>query len=39
MYSETINNEYIGRIFQMSSDKFLMSFMLYYVNFKICENK
>ena len=38
-YSETLNNEYIGRIIQMSSWNFSMSFMLYYVNFSICENK
>ena len=37
-YSETLNNEYIGRIYQMSS-WVSMSFILYYVNFSSCENK
>ena len=38
-YSETLNNEYIGRIYEMSSWQISMSFILYYVNFIICENK
>ena len=38
-YSETLNNEYIGRSYQMSSWQFSMSFILYYVNLSICENK
>ena len=37
-YSKTLNNEYIGRIYQMSSWNFSMGFILYYVNFSICEN-
>jgi len=37
IYSETLHNEYIGRIYQMSSWQFSMSFILYYVNFSICE--
>ena len=39
MYSETLNNEYIGRIYRMSSWHFFNEFLLYYVNFSICENK
>ena len=39
MYSETLNNEYIGRIYRMSSWYFFNEFLLYYVNFSICENK
>ena len=35
-----LNNEYIGRIYQMSSWQFFNEFyILYYVNFSICENK
>ena len=34
-YSETLNDEYIGRIYQMSSWQF---FNELHVNFSICEN-
>ena len=40
IYSETLNNEYIGIIYQMSSWQFCNEFYtIYYVNFSICENK
>jgi len=40
LYSETLNNEYIGRIYQMSSWQFFNEFYtIYYVSFRICETK
>jgi len=39
IYSETLNNEYIGRLIKCRLDNFSMSFILYFVNFSICENK
>ena len=38
-YSETLKNEYIGRFIKCRLDNFSMIFILYYVNFSICENK
>ena len=35
-YSETLNNE---EFIKCRLDNFSMSFILYYVNFSICENK
>ena len=37
LYSESLNNEYIGRI-KCRLDNFSMSFILYYVDFSNGEN-